>query len=202
MPKNKLANLPHLSSVQEVMNASSVAQPKTTGAIWYYLGGILSVIVGFAAISAPYLFSALVAQFIGIFCVVSGVFLLFSAIFGKTQNHRVLDFFSAILRLVVGVTLLANLVVAVMALTLLLACIFLAEGMIGIFYAFKLKGKNSAWVWILLNAVVALILGGMLLAKFPSDAPWAVGLLFGINSIFLGFSLIMFASALPSAKES
>jgi uncharacterized membrane protein HdeD (DUF308 family) len=184
------------------MNESSVAQSKTTGAVWYYIGGILSVIVGFAAITAPYLFSALVAQFIGIFCVVSGVFLLFSAIFGKTQNHRVLDFFSAILRLVVGLTLLANLVAAVMALTLLLACIFLAEGMVGVFYAFKLKGKNSAWVWILLNGVVALILGGMLLAKFPSDAPWAVGLLFGINSIFLGFSLIMFASALPNAKES
>lgn len=182
------------------MTTTSATQSK--GAVWYYLGGILSVIVGFAAISAPYLFSALVAQFIGIFCLVSGIFLLFSAIFGKTRNHRVLDFFSAILRLIVGGMLLANLVAAVMALTLLLACIFLAEGLVGIFYALKLRGKNSAWVWILLNGVVALVLGGMLLAKFPSDAPWAIGLLFGINSIFLGFSLIMFAAALPNAKES
>jgi len=184
------------------MSELAASAPKSQGSIWYYLGGILSVIVGFAAISTPYLFSALIAQFIGIFCVVSGVFLLFSAIFGKTRNHRVLDLFSAILRLIVGVVLLANLVAAVLALTLLLACIFLAEGLVGIFYAFRLKGKNPAWVWILLNAIVALILGGMLFAKFPSDAPWAIGLLFGINSIFLGFSLIMFAAALPHAKET
>jgi uncharacterized membrane protein HdeD (DUF308 family) len=53
-----------------------------------------------------------------------------------------------------------------------------------------------------LNGVVALILGGLLLAKFPSDADWAIGLLFGINSVFLGLSLIMFGAAIPKATES
>lgn len=184
------------------MNDTVASPSKSAGSVWYYLGGIISVIVGFAAISTPYLFSALVAQFIGVFCVVSGVFLLFSAIFGKSRNHRVLDFFSSILRLIVGVVLLGNIPAAVLALTVLLACIFLAEGIVGIFYGFKLRGKNPAWIWVLLNGVVAIVLGGLLLAKFPSDAPWAVGLLFGINSIFLGFSLIMFAAALPKARES
>jgi len=172
------------------------------GAIWYYVGGIVSTLVGFAAISAPHLFTGFIAQFIGIFCVVSGVFLFFSALFGKGKNHRFLDFFSSLLRIVVGVVLLGNLVAAVMALTFLLACIFVGEGILSIFYGFKLKGKNAAWGWVVLNGVVALILGGMLLAKFPGDAEWVIGLLFGINSLFLGFSLIMFASALPKAEEA
>jgi uncharacterized membrane protein HdeD (DUF308 family) len=42
----------------------------------------------------------------------------------------------------------------------------------------------------------------MLLAKFPSTAEWAIGLLFGLNSIFLGISLITFGSALPRAQEA
>jgi uncharacterized membrane protein HdeD (DUF308 family) len=42
----------------------------------------------------------------------------------------------------------------------------------------------------------------MLLSKYPSDADWAIGLLFGINSVFLGFSLIMVAFSMPQAKEA
>ena len=179
----------------------SSASTKHPGSIWYLLGGIVLVIVGFAAIASPYIFSGLIAQFIAIFCLVSGAFLLVSAIFGKTKNHRWLDILSAVLRLAVGTVLLANLTAAQAALTLLLAAIFIAEGLVGIGFAFKLKGGNPAWIWILLNGLVALVLGGMLLAEFPTDEFWAIGLLFGINSVFLGFSMVMFALAMPKAKE-
>ena len=171
------------------------------GSFWYLLGGILTIIVGFSAMASPYLFSGLIAQFIAVFCLVSGAFLLVSAIFGKAKNHRWLDILSAILRLAVGAVLLGNLAAAVAALTLVLAAVFIAEGVVGLGFAFKLKGKNPAWIWILLNGLVAIILGGMLLAKFPADSEWAIGLLFGINSVFLGFSLVMFALAMPKAQE-
>jgi uncharacterized membrane protein HdeD (DUF308 family) len=73
---------------------------------------------------------------------------------------------------------------------------------VGIYFGLQLRAKNPAWIWILLNGFVALVLGGMLLAKFPGDSEWAIGLLFGINSVFLGFSLIMFAAALPKAQDA
>lgn len=172
------------------------------GRIWYVIGGVISIIVGFYAIGRPGLAAIAITQVIGIFSLVSGAFLLAAALFGKARQHRVLDFFSALLRLLVGVLLLANVIKGVLALTLLLGALFIVEGVHGTVLSLKLRGKNAAWGWVLANGLASLVLGIMLLAQFPSSAVWAVGLLFGINSIFLGVSLLGFAAALPKAQEA
>ncbi|MCX7868876.1 MAG: DUF308 domain-containing protein [Terrimicrobiaceae bacterium] len=183
------------------MNAT--AEPAhSKGRFWFILAGVLTLLAGFAAMACPLTTSIVIAQIIGAFSVVSGVFLLASAIFGKTNTHRILDLFSALLRMALGVVLLLNVLGAVLALTLLLAAVFLAEGIVGCVLAFRLKGKNPAWGWVLANAVLAIILGVMLFAKWPSDAAWAIGLLFGINCVFVGVSLIMYGLGLSKAQEA
>ncbi len=182
--------------------SSTVSSPDLAkGRIWYSLGGTLCALVGAAAIARPGIASVAIADIIGIFCVVSGAALLASALFGRAKQHRLLDFFSAALRVIVGVLLIVKVVQGVMALTLVLVAIFVAEGIFGILFGLKMRGKNPAWIWMVLNGLVALVLAGLLLAKFPSDAPWAIGMLFGINCLFLGFSLVAFAISMPTASE-
>lgn len=182
------------------MSNSPLTNAFSQGRMWYYGGGLISLLVGGFAMARPGVTSVAIAQIIGIFCLVSGAILLASALFGKAKKHRILDFFSAALRVIVGLLLIVKVVQGVMALTLVLAAIFIAEGIFGALLAFQLRGKNPAWIWVLLNAAVAVVLGGMLLAKFPTDADWAIGLLFGINSLFLGVSLVMYAYLMPQAK--
>jgi uncharacterized membrane protein HdeD (DUF308 family) len=184
------------------MDNTTSTPPHAVGRIWYVLGGILSILVGFYAMGRPGLAAIAITQFIGMFIVISGVFLFTAALFGKARQHRLLDFFSAALRIIVGLMLLTNLIKGVLALTLILGAVFLVEGVYGLLLGLRLRAKNPAWVWILINSVASLILGGMLLLKFPSTAAWAVGLLFGINSIFLGVSLTTFGLALPKATEA
>lgn len=171
------------------------------GRTWYFLGGGLSALVGLLAIVRPGLASFAIEQFLGFVFIASGIALLLSAIFGKARKHRILDLLYSALRLGVGILLIAKALNGVIAMTLVVASIFIVEGFFGVIFALKFRGKNSAWIWILLNALTAFVLGGMLLANFPSDAAWAIGLLFGINSLFLGFSLIMFAVAMPRLEE-
>jgi uncharacterized membrane protein HdeD (DUF308 family) len=52
------------------------------------------------------------------------------------------------------------------------------------------------------NSLGALALGFLMFIRIPSDAPWAIGLLFGINSIFLGISLVMYGIGLKQAREA
>jgi len=52
------------------------------------------------------------------------------------------------------------------ALTLILAAVFLTEGIVCIFTSFRMR-DNPAWIWLLLNGIVALILGGMIFARWP-----------------------------------
>lgn len=170
--------------------------------IWYILGGILSIFVGIYAMNRPGLATLAITQVVGIIALASGIVLFFAAIFGKARQHRLLDFFSAALRILVGLLLVTNVLKGVLVLTLVLGSVFIVEGIYGLVLGLKLRGKNPAWGWVLLNGLAALVLGGMLIAQFPASAIWAIGLLFGINCIFNGFSLIMFGTALPKAQEA
>ncbi len=154
------------------------------------------------AITIPCVTTVVIAKMLGYFLLASGAVLLATGLFGKTRKHRLLDIATGVLRVVLGFVFIGNLVKTVVILTLFLAGMFAVEGLFGIILALKLRGKNPAWGWVLFNSLAALVLGVMLLARFPSNAPWAVGLLFGINSISLGMSLLMFGLGLKQARES
>lgn len=159
---------------------------------WTIFGAVLSLVVGAMAIAAPVLFSIVLTQLLGAFLLVSGIFSLVAAIFGKETSHRFLSSVSGIIRIIAGVALWANPGGGMVALTLILGAVFVAEGLVCVVTAFRMRA-NPAWIWIFLNGVAAFILGGMIFARWPSDAGWMIGLLYGIQSIFSGSALLVYA---------
>ena len=178
--------------------ASDTLAPAAPGRGWLIFGGILSILVGAFAIAAPGLFGYILTQLIGAFCLVSGLIALFQAVFGKLRPHRFLSALSAIIRIAAGSALFFYTVAGMAALTLILAVVFLTEGIVCIVTSFRIR-ENPAWVWLLLNGVTALALGGMVYARWPLDAAWVVGLLYGIQSIFSGFAMVMIGLKTPRA---
>lgn len=178
------------------MGATSPLPADAAGAnrAWFFLGGALSILVGFCAIGAPYVFSQILTQLLGAFCLVSGVVGLFLAIFGKDRSHRFSSGFSGLIRIAAGYALFVYTAAGMQMITLILAGVFLAEGIICVATAFRMR-ENSAWIWLFLNGVTALILGGMIYARWPLDGLWVIGLLYGIQSIFSGTTLVMLALA-------
>lgn len=156
---------------------------------WLIFGGVLSLIVGILAIGTPFVFSYLITQLIGAFLLVGGVIGLFLAIFGKHRHHRFLSALSGIVRIAAGASLFFFTVPGIAALTIILAAVFLSEGVVCIITSLRMRA-NPAWMWILLNGIVAFILGIMIFNRWPADSAWIVGLLFGIQSIFGGASLL------------
>ena len=76
------------------MSENTSASPANTPSHsrgWLIAGGLLSIFVGFLALGSPLFFSVVLAQFLGIFALVSGVISLFVAIFSKQVTHRVLE---------------------------------------------------------------------------------------------------------------
>ena len=156
---------------------------------WFIFGGILSVLVGIFAIGAPNIFSIVLTQLLGALCLVTGAISIFHAVFGKSSPHRFLSSLSAVIRIAAGSALLFFPVAGVAALTLIVAAVFLSEGIVCIVTSFQMRA-NPAWIWLLLDGIVALILGGMIYSKWPLDAAWIVGLLFGIQSLFSGSAML------------
>lgn len=166
---------------------------------WLIVGGLLSIFVGFSAMGSPLLFSFVIAQFLAIFALVSGVISLALAIFGKHSTHRVLEALSGIIRIAAGVVLLMCLTSSVMVITLIFAVYLIAEGIFLAVASLNLR-SNPGWIWTLISGIAAIILGFMVYARWPSDSAWVLGLFFGINMIFNGTSLL--ALGLAAGKPS
>ena len=73
---------------------------------WLIIGGILSIVVGFMAMGSPYVFSILVAQWLGIAALFIGGISLAMAIFGKHKGHRLAEGLPGVIRLIAGIILL------------------------------------------------------------------------------------------------
>lgn len=156
--------------------------------------GMFSVIVGIFAIAFPLAMTVAIEQVLGIFLIISGVFSIGAVLFGKEPVHRISSIVLALIRIATGVALLQFVQSGVVVLTTVLGVFFLVEGLAFVFAAFAYRAVG-AWIVLLMNGVVALVLAGIVFANLPGDAPWVLGLLYGINSIFYGVSLMGLAAA-------
>ena len=166
---------------------------------WLIAGGILSIFVGFSAIGSPLVFSLVIAQFLGVVALVSGVISLALAIFGKHKGHRVMEALSGLIRIAAGIALLNCLVTSVAIITLIFAFFLIIEG-VSVSVAALTMRATPGWVWMLISGLASLILGVMVYNHWPSDSAAVLGFFFGISLLFNGSSLL--ALGLAAGKPS
>ena len=87
-----------------------------------------------------------------------------------------------------------------LTLTILLAALFFAEGIMEILMAFRVR-PHDGWGFLLLSGIAALAVGVLIAIDLPGSAAWALGLLFGINLLFTGSSYVALALAGRKASE-
>jgi len=95
---------------------------------------------------------------------------------------------SGLLAIVVGLLFLRAPVDALLALTLLLACLLMVGGTFRIIAA--LTYRFGAWGWPLVSGVIDLILGILIWQEWPASAFWVIGLFVGISLVFRGVNWI------------
>ena len=100
------------------------------------------------------------------------------------------------LSIVVGLLFLRAPLNALAALTLLLACFLMVDGIFKVVAA--LAYRFAAWGWSLAGGIIDVILGVMIWQEWPASALWVIGLFVGINLLFRGFNWIALGLALRS----
>jgi uncharacterized membrane protein HdeD (DUF308 family) len=85
-------------------------------------------------------------------------------------------------------------ILGVGTLTLLLAAIILAEGVVELIAYFRMRGQGASG-WLLLNGIITLLLGGLIWFHWPSSSIWAIGTIVGVNLLMTGISRLMFGLA-------
>jgi uncharacterized membrane protein HdeD (DUF308 family) len=154
--------------------------------------GIVAIVIGAIAILLPELFSLGAAVFVGIVLVIASAYLAAAAFFAQGVGSLLARLAWALLTFVVGLWLILEPHNGSLTLTLVLGIYFLIMGLLRIAVAFIGRGQPNAG-WLGLSGICGLIVGILVLAKFPSSGDWAIGLLVGIDLIFAGLWLLTVA---------
>jgi uncharacterized membrane protein HdeD (DUF308 family) len=166
----------------------------------FVLLGVALVILGFIALGSLWIAGLATAVAIGALLVMSGVAEMVGAFWSRRWSGFFFHLLSGLLSLVVGVLFLRAPLDALLALTLLLACLLIVGGIFKIVAA--LTYRFAAWGWPLVSGVIDLILGVLIWLEWPAAAMWVIGLFVGISFIFRGFNWIGLGLALRALPRS
>jgi len=150
--------------------------------------GVAAIVVGCVAIVVPAVASVGTAIFIGWILLIVGVFLVAGAFAAHSIGTVVLRLLWAFLTVIVGLWLIVEPHNGTLTLTFVLGIYFLFMGVTRIAVAFSARGREGAGL-VGLSGIAGLLIGILVLAKLPSSADWAIGLLVGIDLIFAGWTL-------------
>lgn len=100
-----------------------------------------------------------------------------------------------------GVYLIMHPVLGVASLTLLLASLFLIEGILDIILFFQMRSLGGSG-WVLVDGIVTLLLGLMIYLQWPSSSAWAIGTLVGVSMIISGVARVMLSQAVRKAAAA
>jgi uncharacterized membrane protein HdeD (DUF308 family) len=155
---------------------------------WFVLLGVALTALGFIALWSPWVASLATAVVIGWLLLVAGAVEIVGSFWTRRWSGFFLHLLSGLLSLVVGALCLWVPVDALLALTLLVACVFIAGGTFKVVAA--LSYRYGAWGWVLVSAVIDLALGVLIWVEWPASAFWVLGLFLGISLVFRGFNWI------------
>jgi uncharacterized membrane protein HdeD (DUF308 family) len=157
--------------------------------------GIVMLVLGLLAIAVPEVASLAIAILIGWLFFVGGIFRTMSVLRHRGMPGFAWSLLTAVLAIVLGLVLLLRPIAGVLTLTIALVVFFVVEGVAAILLAVEHRQHLPSWGWVLLSGLVDLLLAYLIWDGWPSSAGWAIGLLVGINMVFVGLSLIMTALA-------
>jgi len=163
-----------------------VRQASTASLLW----GVLLIVFGMAAVAAPFAAAVAINVAVAWLIVLAGVVHLILGFRAHGAGGLIWKVLVGLAYMFFGAYLNVHPVLGVATLTLVLASLFLVEGVLDILLFFQMRSMRGS-SWILIDGVVTLLLGLMIYMQWPSSAAWAIGTLVGVSLIISGLTRVM-----------
>src|SRR5215470_127860 len=161
---------------------------------WSIIWGILLIVFGILAIGAPFLAAVAVSVVIAWLIILAGVVHLILAFHVHRAGSMIWKLLVGLAYLFFGIYLLTHPALAVASLTLVLASLFLVEGILDIILFSQMRSMRGSG-WVLGDGIITLLLGLLIYLRWPSSSVWAIGTLVGVSMIISGVTRVMFSLA-------
>jgi uncharacterized membrane protein HdeD (DUF308 family) len=147
------------------------------------------LITGFVALGSVVLATVASVLVVGVMMIIAGVAEVINAFQLKSWGKFLLWALLGLLYIIAGFMAFENPVLAAVVLTLVLGVSLFASGAMRIFLAFSMK-RETPWIWVAISGVITLLLGLLILTRWPINSVYILGLFLGIDLVIAGASWI------------
>jgi len=166
---------------------------------WLLALGIVSILLGTIGLYMTFALTLATVLFFGALILAGGLLQLIQAFSCKGWKGVLGHVLIALLYIAAGALIIEDPLLASGVLTLVLAGILIAVGVIRITMSFQIRKSVSGWYWSLLSGMVSILLGGMIVAHWPVSGLWVIGLFVAVELILHGWSYVFVALAARKA---
>ena len=152
---------------------------------WIVALGVVYLIAGFIALGSVAMATVASVLIVGVMMIIAGVAEVISAFQIKSWGKFLLWVLLGLLYVVAGFVTFQNPLLAAVLLTLVLGASLVASGIMRIILAFSMK-RETPWIWVALSGVITVLLGVLILVRWPVSSLYILGLFLGIDLIMAG----------------
>jgi len=179
--------------------AGSDTAPLRAKSGWIIALGVVYVLAGLIALGSVVTATVASVLVVGVMMIIAGVAEVFSAFQIKSWGKFLLWVLLGVLYIVAGFVTFQNPLLAAVLLTLVLGAPRIATNNMRIFLAFSMK-RETPWIWVALSGVITLLLGVLILARWPVSSLYILGLFLGIDLIMAGAGWVGIGLGLRRAR--
>ncbi|GAB4229465.1 MAG: HdeD family acid-resistance protein [Chlamydiales bacterium] len=154
--------------------------------------GIIFTLVGILCLLIPAVASYGFEIIFGVLLIILGLTQTFRIQQTRHLPGKTATIAGAALAILIGIGMLIFPTIGLMTLSLLASVFFFVDGIIKIVLAFQYSFM-SRWFLYLINGLIEIILAFIVWSQWPISAFWFIGILIGVNFLFVGIIEILFA---------
>jgi uncharacterized membrane protein HdeD (DUF308 family) len=166
---------------------------------WFLALGLVLIICGAVAIALPSASGLAVSVVLGAALTIAGIVKIIQSLQVKEWSGFLWQELTGAVEVVGGVLIYFNPLKGAFAVALLIALVFLVQGLGQIALAFKVR-PQVGWHWLLMSGVVALLASAALTLKLPYTRFYTPGTIAGIALLVAGCAYVAIAIAVRKAR--
>lgn len=163
---------------------------------WIVALGVVFMIAGVIALGSVVMATETAVLVVGIMMAMAGVSEIIAAFNVKDWGKFALWMLLGLLYVAAGVICWLNPLMAATTLTLLLGIALMVGGIVRGYLAWNVREAGKPWGWVAASAVITLLLGLIIIAKWPYSSLYTLGVFLGIDLIFIGSGWLTIGLAL------
>ena len=160
-----------------------------TNRILWFLMALVAIAGGLFALANPFAASIVATKLAGWMFLISGAVQTVAGFRAEGAGAKLWSVLLGLLAVVLGVMILGEPLKGMIALTTVVAAMFLAGGIAKLVLAFSLRDRGYFWLF-LISGVATAALGVIIFANWPVSAATSLGILLGIELLFDGASAL------------